>query len=77
VRKIASAEIEEGSLGATVDLQTARPFDSKGFTFAASTQLGWTDLAEHVDPRAAFLVSNTFAEGKFGALLSVAYTDRC
>ena len=27
VRKTASAEVEEGSLGATVDLQTARPFD--------------------------------------------------
>ena len=27
VRKSASAEVDEGSLGATVDLQTARPFD--------------------------------------------------
>jgi iron complex outermembrane recepter protein len=76
VRKTAAAEVEEGSLGATVDLQTARPFDYKGFTFAASTQLGWNDLAENVDPRAAFLVSNTFANGKFGALLSMAYTNR-
>jgi TonB-dependent receptor len=27
VRKTASADVDEGSLGATVDLQTARPFD--------------------------------------------------
>jgi TonB-dependent receptor len=76
VRKSASAEVEEGSLGATIDLQTARPFDYDGFTFAASSQLGFNDLSENYDPRAAFLVSNTFADGKLGALLSVAYTDR-
>ena len=38
VRKTASAEIEEGSLGATVDLRTGRPFDFDGFTIAGSVQ---------------------------------------
>jgi iron complex outermembrane receptor protein len=33
VRKTASADVEEGSLGATVDLQTARPFDYTEPTF--------------------------------------------
>ena len=36
VRKTASAEVEEGSLGATVDLRTGRPFDYDGFTIAGS-----------------------------------------
>ncbi len=76
VRKTASAETEEGSLGATVDLRTGRPFDYDGFTVAGSVQAGYNDLTEDSDPRAAFLVSNTFADGKFGALLSVAYTER-
>jgi TonB-dependent receptor len=76
VRKSGSAEVEEGSLGATVDLQTARPFDYDGFTMAGSLQLGYNDLNSESDPSAAFLVSNTFADGKFGALLSVAYTER-
>jgi iron complex outermembrane recepter protein len=71
VRKTATAETEEGSLGATVDLQTGRPFDFDGFTLAGSVQAGYNDLTEDSDPRAAFLVSNTF-----GALLSVAYTSR-
>src|SRR5688572_23650813 len=31
VRKTASADLEEGSLGATVDLNAARPFDYDGF----------------------------------------------
>ena len=76
VRKTASAEVEEGSLGATVDLQTGRPFDYDGLTIAGSVQAGYNDLTEDSDPRAAFLISNTFADGKFGALLSLAYTDR-
>lgn len=77
VRKTASAETEEGSLGATVDLRAARPFDYKdGLTIAASGQVGYNDLAQNADPRGAFLISNTWADGKFGALLSVAYSTR-
>jgi TonB-dependent receptor len=76
IRKSGAAEVEEGSLGATVDLQTARPFDYDGFTMAGSLQLGYNDLNEDSDPRAAFLISNTFADGKVGALVSVAYTER-
>ncbi|MEO8061295.1 MAG: TonB-dependent receptor [Pseudomonadota bacterium] len=76
VRKTSAAEIEEGSLGATVDLRTGRPLDYDGFTVAGSLQAGYNDLTQDSDPRAAFLISNTFADGKFGALLSVAYTDR-
>ncbi len=76
VRKTAAAEIEEGSLGATVDLQPARPFDYDGFVLATSAQLGYNDLSEDTDPRGAALISNTWADGTMGALLSVAYTDR-
>lgn len=76
VRKTAQADVEEGSLGATVDLRTARPFDYDGFTFAASTQLTHGDMGGKTDPRIAALVSNTWADGKFGALMSFAVSDR-
>lgn len=76
VRKTAAAETEEGSLGATVDLRSARPFDYDGFTVVTSAQASYNDISEDIDPRGAFLISDTFAEGKFGALLSVAYTER-
>src|SRR5262249_35201 len=76
VAKSSSADQEEGSLGATVDLSVARPFDYEGFTFVTGAQLGYNDMQEDVDPRATALISNTWADGKFGALLSVAYTDR-
>lgn len=76
VRKTASADLEEGALGATVDLRTAHPFDYDGFTFVAAGQVGYNDLASNFDPRASMLISNTWADGRFGALFSAAYTDR-
>ncbi len=77
VRKTAAAETEEGSLGATIDLQSARPFDFRGPRMAFSVQGGYNDLSENWNPRAAFLVSNTFGDrDQFGALLSVAYSEK-
>lgn len=76
VRKTASADTEEGSLGATVDLRASRPFDYDGFAMAISGQAGYNDLSESYDPRAAFLISNTTADGRLGALFSVAYSSR-
>ncbi|WP_372017243.1 TonB-dependent receptor [Pseudoxanthomonas sp. 10H] len=76
VRKTASADIEEGSLGATVDLNTSKPFDFDGFTAAASAQAGYSEMAGAASPRVAALVANTWADGRFGALLSVAYSER-
>jgi iron complex outermembrane receptor protein len=76
VRKTNSAEVQEGSLGATVDLKAAQPFDYDGFTFSATGSLGYNDLSEETDPGAGFMVSNTFADGKFGALFSLSYSER-
>lgn len=76
VRKTQSAQIDEGSLGATVDLRAARPFDYDGFTSTVTSQMGYNDLSKQWDPRFSALISNTWADGKFGALLSAAYSER-
>ena len=76
VRKSSSADVDEGSLGATVDLQSSRPFDFKGFTATASLKGRYNDLSGSTDPRGAFLISNTFADRKVGVLLSAAYSKR-
>jgi TonB-dependent receptor len=76
VRKTAAAEVEEGSLGATVDLQVARPFDYNGLTFVTGGQLGYNDLGDDADPRGTVLISDTFLDDRLGALVSVAYTER-
>ena len=76
IRKTASADVEEGSLGATVDLRAARPFDYQGFQFASSIQGSYNDIEDKIDPRAALLVTDRFFDGKFGALISAAYSGR-
>lgn len=76
VHKTASADVEEGSLGATVDLNTAHPFDYDGFTLAANTEASYGSMSNKTDPRVSGLIANTWADGTFGALLSVAYSEK-
>ena len=77
VSKTTSAAQEEGSLGATVDLLTAQPFDyDSGLTAVGSVQFGYNDLSEETSPRLAGLLSYKNPEDNFGALLSVAFSDR-
>jgi len=74
VSKTQSAEMDEGSLAATIDLQTARPFDKPGFRAAISAQGAYYDINKTAAPRIAGLISDTF--GDFGILVSGAYSTR-
>jgi len=77
VRKTPSADVEEGSLGATVDLKAPRPLDGKGgFVLSATGRGVYNQISKQVDPRASLLISDTFADGTFGILASVAYQRR-
>jgi TonB-dependent receptor len=76
VLKTAEADADEGSLGATVALHTAEPFDYHKFTLLAAAKGDFNDLAKTVEPRASFLISDTSADGKFGALFSLSYSHR-
>ncbi|WP_010542924.1 TonB-dependent receptor [Sphingomonas elodea] len=76
VRKTATADVEEGSLGGTVDLQSARPFDYKKNTAVVAAAASYNDLARKTKPRVSGLVTATTPDGRFGALLSVAYEER-
>lgn len=77
VRKSQSASVEEGSLGANVELGTARPFDyDSGLTFSASAQGMYNDLNEDVSPRLTGLLSYTNPDKTVGATMSIAYQDR-
>ncbi len=78
VQKTASAETDEGSLGATVDLITGRPLDYKGRRMALSVQDAYYAAGKHNNPRVAALYSDRWDTkwGQFGALFSVAYNER-
>ena len=76
VRKSASADVEEGSLGATVDMQTARPFDFKKPTATFSAQGSYNDLSRKTTPRLSAMVTTSNDDQTFGVLMSVSYEAR-
>lgn len=78
VQKTASAETDEGSLGATVDLETGRPLNFKGRRLALSLQDAYYKNGGTHSPRAAALVSDRWETkwGDFGALFSIAHNKR-
>jgi len=76
VRKTTSADVEEGSLGATVDLKAPKPLDfSKDFTLSATARGVYNTISKQVDPRASLLVSKKFGDS-WGVLASIAYQRR-
>jgi iron complex outermembrane receptor protein len=76
VSKSSSASADEGSLGATVDLITGKPFDYKGAAFAASAEDSYYENGKTHSPRLTGLISDRWFDGKVGFLLSGAYAKR-
>ncbi|MBP2159304.1 MULTISPECIES: TonB-dependent receptor [Asticcacaulis] len=73
VQKTSRADLPEGSLGATVSLATPRPFDRKGPKRAMAIQASYNDMNQRVGTRATAMVSDTFANDRFGVLVAMAY----
>ncbi len=74
VKKSFSADQDEGGIGGTVNLRTAKPFDFDGLQGAISLNAGTNTNTDSTDPRFAGMISNTW--GDFGALVSLAYSER-
>jgi TonB-dependent receptor len=76
VYKAVRAQNLEGTLGGAVDLLTARPFDYKGLHLAGSVEGEYGDLPGKWGKKISGVVSNTFDDGRMGALLTVSYSKR-
>ncbi|MDP2536270.1 TonB-dependent receptor [Alteromonas stellipolaris] len=76
IQKSPTASMEEGGIAGTVDLYSAKPFDYEGFKLVTSVQGGYNNVTEETDPRAAFMISNRFADDKIGVLFSAAMSER-
>lgn len=76
VHKTAAAELDDGSIGAVVDLNTARPFDyDEGMTFLLGGQANYNDLSEENAPRFTGLFAYNDPEGLFGVSASLAVSE--
>jgi TonB-dependent receptor len=75
VRKTAEASLDEGSLGAVVDLNTGNPLAGRsGLNGAMSVVGSYNDLSKDLGPRFAGLLSWRNDAGTLGASISAAYS---
>src|SRR3712207_4534168 len=75
--KTVTAEMIEGGLAGTVNLNTRVPFDKRGFHFGFSAEANYSDFIKKTTPTFSVLASNTWdtGAGTFGLLGSVAYSQ--
>lgn len=81
VHKTASANQEEGGIGGTVNIITARPFDFKGFHAAATVggvydSLGGGPTHSKATPKFSGFIGDTNSADTFGWLVSYTYYKR-
>jgi iron complex outermembrane receptor protein len=77
VRKTASADVEEGSLGATVDLKAPSAFDYDDNQVFSITGRGiYNEVSEEMDPRVSMLFGKKFFDETFGALATFSFQER-
>jgi TonB-dependent receptor len=77
ISKNATAEMIEGGLAGTVNLNTRKPFDRNGFHVGFSAEANYSDFAKEWTPNLSALVSNTWdtGMGRIGLLVSGAYSQ--
>ena len=68
--------MQEGGIGSTVEVTTARPFAFDGFKAVASVKGMYEDISEETTPQLSGLVTNTFMDGKLGVLAAASFQQR-
>ena len=76
VYKSSQARLQDGGIGATLNVKTPRPLDLGGFKAVVSAKGQYERNSDKVTPQAFGLLSDTFADGKLGLLASVSYQKR-
>ncbi|WP_249171852.1 TonB-dependent receptor [Erythrobacter sp. JK5] len=76
ISKNATADLIEGGLAGTVNLNTRKPFDNNGLKIAFSGEANYGDFREEWTPTVSGLISNTWDtdSGRFGLLISGSYS---
>jgi iron complex outermembrane receptor protein len=76
VIKTAQADVEEGGIGGTVNIETRKPLDLQPFTAYLSLEAAHTELSGKTDPYMTGLISWKDADSTFGFLLAGIYQER-
>lgn len=76
VYKSSQARLQDGGIGATINIQTPRPLDLGGFKSVFSAKGLYEKNSEELTPQIFGLISQTFADDTFGILAAISYQDR-
>lgn len=76
IYKTGVASLQEGGIGATVNLKTARPFSLDDDTILFNAKALYDDNSGEATPQLFGLYSTSFNEGETGVLLSASYQER-
>jgi len=79
VYKTGKASIASGGIGATININTARPLDNPGFRSSVGVKAihdTTTRVGDDITPEFSGLVSWTDSDAKFGALFTASVQDR-
>lgn len=77
ISKNATADMIEGGLAGTVNLNTRKPLDRSGFHIGFSAEANYGDLRKEWTPTFSGTISNTWDTdgGRFGILVNAAYSQ--
>jgi iron complex outermembrane receptor protein len=76
VYKSPQADIEEGGVGATINVHTRNPLDLPPLAISASGQMVYSDRSKKWDPQLSGLISWKNSADTFGVLISPVYQKR-
>lgn len=76
LQKTASADIDEGTLGSTVDIRTRSPFDLPDRSLRLYAEQTYNSRAQRLAPRGSIVLSRRLADDRLGVLVSAAYSRR-
>lgn len=75
VIKSPTADLTAGSIGAYVNIKTAKPLQQPGFNASATAKANYHSLVEEATPEFAGVVSNTFDDDTWGVLFGASYKE--
>ncbi|NHN35899.1 TonB-dependent receptor [Pseudomaricurvus alcaniphilus] len=76
VYKSTNATMQDGGIGATIDISTRRPLDQPGLQLLGSVKGMYETLSEETSPSYTGMVSQTFMDDKFGVLFAYSHQER-
>ncbi|AWB66314.1 hypothetical protein C2869_07650 [Saccharobesus litoralis] len=76
IHKSPTADLVEGGIGSTINMEGARPLSNPGTTLVGSAKMTQQSISEQWSPRLSGLFSTTFNDDTMGLLFAAAYDDR-